>query len=216
MNEHKRQSLPPIFIGCLMSVFLIVSFFLPRIWQDNQRVESLNTLLIIGILCTAIHLVRKTSYVFYSHVWKSVGFSVLLFIPVLNLLVAACQFVWGDLAFMQHPLFTGVLVLFSLPAFCCYFFSVIWLFCVKDKKLMITSSVLDALGLMYIMIRLAERTFLPLFQNAGHEVATVIEKLFSISPYFSLVIYILTFVNFIICAQLFNDHLKNTEDTNKN
>lgn len=206
MNERRKQNLQPAIIGCIMSLLLIVSFFLPRLWQGNQQVESINTLLIISILCIAIHLVRKTSFVFYPHVWKSIGFTVLLLIPVFNLLVAACQFVWGELAFMQHPLFIGFLVLFSLPAFCCYFFTVLLLYCIKDKKLLISSSVLNAFGFIYILIRLADRSVLPMFEHAGREIADLASKLFSVSPYFSLLIYILTFINFIICAGLFRAH----------
>lgn len=217
MIEQKKHSSQPGVIGCFMSVLLIVSFFLPRIWQDNSTVESFNTVLIVVIMCLAVHLVRKTSSLFYDHVWNNLGFTILLIIPVINLIITACQFIWGTHAFMQHPLFTALLILISLPAFCCYFFTVIWLYCKRNKTLMISSTLLDAFGLIYILIRLADRSFLPLAVNAGHEVAVFIERLFSVSPYFSLIIYILAFFNYIICARLFGVSAKSSDIlTNKN
>ncbi len=212
MKEQKKFSAQPTLIGCFMSVLLIISFFLPRIWQNNSTVESFNTVLIVVILCIGVHLVRKTSSLFYSHVWNNIGFILLWLIPVINLIITACQFVWGNLAFMQHPLFTALLVLISLPAFCCYFFTLIWLFYKKNKTLLISTAVLDIVGLIYILIRLTDRSVLPFVETAGHEVTVLVEKLFSVSPYFSLIIYILAFVNYIICAKLFFAPINKSEN----
>ena len=204
MIEQKKYSIKPGFIGCFMSVLLIVSFLLPRIWDKNATVDSFNTILIVIIMCLAIHLVRNTSSLFFDHVWNNFGFTVLWLIPVSNLVITACQFIWEDLAFMQGSLFTAFLILFSLPSFCCYYFTVLWIFCIRDKVLMITSTVLDAIGLFYILVRFADRVFLPLLENAGAEITVFVESMISFSPMFSFAIYVLSFINFIICAKLFS------------
>ncbi len=204
MITQKKLSAKPGLVGCLMSACLIVSFFLPRIWNNNPTVESFNTVLIIIILCLAIHLVRLTSSLFFEHVWNNIGFTILCGIPVFNLLVIACQFIWGNIAFLQTPVFTGMLVLFSLPAFCCYFFSVIWLFCRRERILMIWSTILDAFGFLYCVIRIADRVVFPYIANGGNEIAELTEWLVSFSPWFSLVIYVVAFINFAACAVIFN------------
>ena len=198
MIEQKKFSIKPGLVGCFMSVLLIVSFLLPRIWDKNATVESFNTILIVIIMCLAIHLVRGTSSLFFDHVWNNIGFTVLWLIPVSNLVITACQFVWDDLAFMQGSLFTAFLILFSLPAFCCYYFTVLWLFCIRDKLLMITSTVLDILGFIYILVRLADRVLLPLLENAGTEITGFVDSMVSLSPLFSFAVYVLSFINFII------------------
>lgn len=208
MIEQKKYSPKPGIIGCFMSVLLIVSFFLPRIWKDNPTIESLNTVLIIVIMCLAVHLVRQTSSMFFEHVWNNIGFAILWLIPVSNLITAACQFVWEDLAFMQGSMFTTFLIIFSLPALCCYYFTVIWLFCIREKALMISTTILDAIGLIYMLIRLADRVVLPLVADAGKEIAAFVDSMVSLSPLFSLAIYVLSFINFIICAKLFSGTAK--------
>ncbi len=204
MIEQKKYGIKPGLTGCFMSVLLIVSFFLPRIWENNSTVESFNTILIVVILCLAVHLVRITSALFFEHVWNNIGFVILWLAPVCNLIIAACQFIWEDLAFMQGSLFTAFLILFSLPAFCCYYFTVIWLFCVRNKALTVCATVLDAIGMIYILIRLADRVLLPLLENTGKEITAFVDSMVSLSPMFSLAIYVLSFINFIICANLFS------------
>ena len=55
MITQKKYSALPGLTGCALSLLLIVSFFIPRIWEDNTTAESFNTVLIIVILCIAIH-----------------------------------------------------------------------------------------------------------------------------------------------------------------
>ncbi len=203
MLEQKRYSVKPGLVGAFMSLLLIVSFFLPRIWQNNKTVESFNSVLIIIILCLAIHLVRVTCSLFVEHVWNNIGFTVLWLLPVFNLLVTASQFIWGDLAFFTHPAFVSCLILFSLPAFCCYYFNVIWYYCKRDKTLMITAGILDAVGLVYILIRMTDRVILPLAAGTGKEIAGFIEFMFSLSPWISLSLYVLAFISFVISARVF-------------
>ncbi len=203
MTEQRKFSPKPAFMGFIMSVSLIISFFLPRIWKNNDTVESFNTVFIIIILCIAIHLVRTTSSLFYEHVWNNIGFTVLLGIPVLHLVIIAVQFIWGNPAFMQNPFFTAFLVIFSVPAFFCYYFTVLWLFCRREKSLMLSTIVLDAVGFVYGLIRLADLVILPLFSNAVDGAILFVDRLVSFSPWFSLVIYALSVVNFIICANVF-------------
>lgn len=203
MVEQKKFSTKPGISGCIMSVLLVISFFLPRIWKNNVTVESINTVLIIIILCFAVHIVRSTSSLFFEHVWQNIGFTVLWGIPVFNLLVIASQFIWGNLAFMQTPLFTAFLIMFSVPAFCCYYFTALWVFCRREKTLMLSTTVLDIIGLIYCLIRLTDLVFLPLFSNAGKDITDFVESMVSLSPLFSLIIYVLSLVNFVICASVF-------------
>ncbi len=208
MLEQKRYNAKPGIVGAFMSILLIVSFFLPRIWTNNKTVESFNSVLIIIILCLAVHLVRITCSLFVDHVWNNIGFSVLWLLPVFNLIVTASQFIWGELELFVHPVFVSFLVLFSLPAFCCYFFNVIWFFCKRDKALMISTGILDAVGLIYILIRLADRVFLPLAVDTGKEIASFVEFMFSLSPWISLAVYVFAFISFVICARLFSSSEK--------
>ncbi len=210
MIEQKKYSIKPGLIGCFMSVLLIVSFFLPRIWKNDPTVESFNTILIVITMCLAVHLIRITSLLFYEHVWNNIGFTVLWLIPVTNLIIAGCQFVWEDIPFMQGSLFTAFLIIFSLPAFCCYYFTVIWLFCIRDRILTVSTTILDAVGLIYILIRFADRVILPVIENTGTQIVSFIHTMVSFSPMFSLIVYLLSFVNFIICAKLFNSVQKNS------
>lgn len=201
MNKIKSNILPVI-IGCVISIFLIVSFFLPRIWAGNITVESFNTVLVVITLCLSVHLVRKTSAIFYKNVWNSPFFTMLLLIPVLNLIIIACQFIWGELTFFSHPFFSGVLVLVSLPAFCCYYFSVLFFLTKKKKNLLLSNILLDLAGGIYIIFRLVDRSLFPIAEIYGVEIAAFIEKLFSASSYASLVVYVLAFINFIICGKI--------------
>ena len=212
MLEQKRYSMRPGITGAFMSFLLIVSFFLPRIWKSNQTVESFNSVLIIIILCIAVHLVRVTCSLFKEHVWDNVGFSVLWLLPVFNLVVTAAQFIWGETQLFVHPFFVALLVLLSLPAFCCYFFNVIWLFCKRDKTLMIGASILNAVGLIYILIRLADKVFLPLAEGTGVEIAAFIEFMVSLSPWISLAVYVFSFICFVICSVLFGSPKINAEE----
>ena len=210
MIEQKKYSIKPGLTGCFLSVLLVVSFFLPRLWKNNSTVESFNTILIVLIMSLAVHLIRITSALFYDHVWNNIGFTVLLLIPVTNLITTACQFVWGNISFIQSSLFTAFLIIFSLPAFCCYYFTVIWLFCIKDRALAISTTILDAVGLIYILVRLADRVILPVVEDTGAQMVDFIDTMVSFSPAFSFVIYVLSFVNFIICAKLFNSVKRNS------
>lgn len=205
MLEQKKFTPKPGLTGAFMSILLIVSFFLPRIWENNSTVESINTLLILIIMCIEVHLVRTTSSLFCEHVWENIGFTVLWMLPVFNLLITAAQFVWGSMAFMTHPVFVTLLIIFSLPAFCCYFFTVICIFCKRDKRLIISTIILDVVGIIYLLIRLADKVFLPVLQNEGTEIAVLAESSVSFSPWCSLIIYILSFISFIICAKVFNE-----------
>ena len=41
-------------------------------------------------------------------------------------------------------------------------------------------------------------------ENAGAEITVFVESMISFSPMFSFAIYVLSFINFIICAKLFS------------
>ncbi len=205
MPQQNKFSMKPGITGALMSLLLIVSFFLPRIWANNATVESLNTVIIVVILWFAAKLIKETSELYGEHLWNNKIFPVLMAVPVFNLIVTALQFVIPDASFMLHPVFSALLVISSLPAFCCYYFTAMWLHFKRDKRLIITTVIVDGAGLFYVLIRLADRVIIPALSLLGTEISDVVDKLVSLSPWFSLVIYLLSFANFIICAKIFSE-----------
>lgn len=211
MPQQIKFSMKPGLTGAFMSMLLIVSFFLPRIWEGNTTVGSINTLLIVVIMCLAAKLIKDTSTLYGEHLWVNKIFPVLMSVPVFNLIVTAVQFVVPDAQILQHPVFLGLLVIASLPAFCCYYFTAMWLHFKRDKRLVITSAIVDAAGLLYILIRLSDRVVIPALMLQGNEIDALVDRLVSFSPWFSLVVYILSLANFIICAGVFNEPEGKTE-----
>ena len=205
MPQQIKFSMKPGLTGAFMSLLLIVSFFLPRIWEGNTTVGSINTILIVVIMCLAAKLIKDTSTLYGEHLWVNKIFPVLISVPVFNLIVTAVQFVVPDAQILQHPVFLGLLVIASLPAFCCYYFTAMWLHFKRDKRLVITSAIVDAAGLVYILIRLSDRVVIPALMLQGNEIDALVDSLVSFSPWFSLVVYILSLANFIICAGVFNE-----------
>lgn len=205
MPQQNKYSAKPGITGAMMSVLLTVSFFLPRIWQNNSTAQSLNTVIIVVILCLAVKLVNDTAELYGEHLWSNRIFPLLMAVPVFNLIITAIQFVVPDADFMLHPVFLSLIVIASLPAFCCYYFTAMWLHFKRDKRLVITSAIVDAAGLCYILIRLADRVIIPALSLQGNNISEMVDKLVSLSPWFSLIIYILSFANFIICAKLFSE-----------
>ena len=139
MPQQNKLSIRPCVTGAFMSFLLIVSFFLPRIWEGNSTVGSVNTLLIVVIMFIAVRLVRETSELFGEHLWDNKMFLVLMAVPVFNLITAAVQFVVPDASFMLHPVFLTLLVVLSLPVFCCCYFTVMRFRFRGDRRLAITS-----------------------------------------------------------------------------
>lgn len=203
MKEQRKSSTAPAITGCIISFLLVVSFFLPRLWKTNPNIEAINTILIIVILCLSVHLVRISSSLFFRHVWNNIGFLILIFIPVSYLIITALQFVLADPVFNRNVVFNIYLILISLPAFCCYYFTVLWLYGKRDKTLRSLVVILDIFGFVYCLIRLIDKIYLPLALVSGKDVSDLIDVMDKISPYFSLSIYILSFFSFIICAKLF-------------
>ncbi len=210
MPQQNKFSMKPGIIGALMSVLLIVSFFLPRIWEKNTTVESFNTVLIVVIMCIAAKLIRETSELYGENLWNNKVFPLLMTVPVFNIIMTAVQFVFPGAFFMQHPILLTLLVLSSLPAFCCYYFTAIWLHLRRDRRLIISSGILDVIGLIYVLIRLSDRVIVPSLSLRGTEISAMLDKLVSVSPLVSLVIYIMSFFSFIICAKIFNETDKKT------
>lgn len=209
MTEQRKQSTVPGVIGCVISVFLVISFLLPRIWDQNPKIEAANNILVIAILCLSVHMVRRTSALFVEHVWHKAGFLILWAIPVMNLLVIAIQLVWDNPVISRNVIFNIFLLLISLPAFCCYYFSVLQIYCKKDSLFRAITLILDGTGILYFIMRLTDKIILPLMMVSGHNVRSIIEVVEKLSPYFYFAIYILTFVNFIICIKLLSGAKEN-------
>lgn len=211
MPSQKYFSIKPGITGALMSVLLTVSFFLPRIWEGNSTVGSLNTVIIIVIMCLAAKLVLETAHLYGEHLWSHKIFPMLMSVPVFNIVITAVQFVLPDAGFMLHPVFLTLLIISSLPAFCCYYFNAVLIHFRRDRRLLITTAILDVAGFMYILIRLLDKVILPALSLTGNEISAIVDKLVSFSPWFSLVVYLLSFANFIICAKIFSETDGKTE-----
>lgn len=209
MTEQVKYSSRPGIIGCFMSVLLIVSFFLPRIWTNNSTVESFNTVLIVIILCIAVHLVRITSSQFYEHVWNNISFLILWCIPVAYLVITACRFIWDDLQFMTSAPFTVFLIFISLPSFCSYFFTVTLFHCNRDLRLVVPTVILDVISMIYVLLRLSDKVFIPVALSEGITVPDFVTEIVAFSSLFSLLTYIISFVNFIILVHIFGREKKN-------
>lgn len=205
MPRQNKFSIKPGVTGAFMSLLLIVSFFLPRIWEGNSTVGSVNTILIVVILWLAAKLIKETSELYGEHLWSNKIFPVLMCVPVFNIVVTAVQFVVPNASFMLHPVFVTLLVVLSLPVFCCFYFTAMWIWFKRDKRLVITSTIVDIAGLLYILIRLSDRVIIPALSLQGNEILEVVNKLVSFSPWCSLLIYLLSFANFIICAKVFSE-----------
>lgn len=210
MTEQRKKSAIPGIVGCIISALLVVSFLLPRVWYANPKVDAINNILVIVILCLSVHMVRKTSDMFVEHVWKKTTFLVMLSIPVINLLVTAIQLVWNNPAISRNVLFNVFLLFISLPVFLCYYFSVLQKY-TKNKLFRIISLILDIAGILYFVIRLADKIILPLAMVAGYDLRSIVNVAESLSPWFSFVIYILSFVSFIICIKLFSGAKEKTK-----
>ncbi len=203
MPEQRKKSMIPGIIGCVISVLLVISFFLPKFRYGSPNVDAINNILVIAILCISVHMVRRTSALFNEHVWHKPEFLALWAIPVMNLLVAAVQLVWDSQVIARNVLFNVFLIIISLPAFCCYYFSVLQKY-KKDRLFRIITLILDSTGILYFIARLTDKIILPLMMVSGHDVRNIIGVVEELSPVFSFVIYILSFVNFIICIKLFS------------
>ena len=132
-------------------------------------------------------------------------------VPVFNLITVAVQFVVPDASFMLHPVFLTLLVVLSLPVFCCCYFTAMRLHFRGDRRLAITSVIINCAGVAYILIRLADRVIFPALSLHGNDIADIIDSLVSFSPWFSLLIYLLSFACFIICAKVFSETDGKTE-----
>ncbi len=205
MPQQNKFSIKPGVTGAVMSLLLIVSFFLPRIWEGNSTVGSVNTIIIVVIMYLAARLIKETSELYGEHLWNNKIFLLLMSVPVFNIIITAVQFVVPNASFMLHPVFLTLLVISSLPAFCCYYFTAMLLNFKRDKRLVITSAIVDCAGLLYILIRLSDRVIIPALSLQGNEISEIVDKLVSFSPWVSLLIYLLSFANFIICAKVFSE-----------
>ncbi len=190
MTQHKSDVIRASLKGALMSVLLIISFLLPRIWEGNTTASSFNTLLIVAILLIAASVVRATAALFERTMARIAVFSFLFLIPVFNIAVACVQFVFAEAVNPAPDWFTALLVLFSLPVFCCLYFTAICIFHKKDRRMLITVGVLDVTGVLYVIVRLADKVIVD--AGAG-------EVLSLISPWFSFIIYLISLISFIIC-----------------
>ena len=194
MTQQKSDGIRVTLKGAFMSVLLIVSFLLPRIWENNSIVSSLNTVLIVVILLLSTGVVRSTAALFEQKKAKLIAFSLLFLYPVLNIAVVCFQFVFADTVNPVADWFTAVLVLLSVPVFCCLYFSAVCVFHRRYKPLIVTTAFLDSFGIVYVIVRLADKVIVD--SAAGGVLSAV-------SPWFSFAIYIISLACFIICAHSF-------------
>ncbi len=203
MTQNKSDTIRVALKGAFMSVLLIISFLLPRIWEGNPTVSSFNTLLIVAILLIAANVVRATASLFSKSKAKLAAFSALMLLPVFNIAVACVQFVFADAVNPTAEWFTVLLVLFSLPVFCGLYFTLICIFHKKDRRFFALTAVLDAICILYVIVRLADKVIVA--SDAGGILSVI-------SPWFSFVIYLLSLVFFIICIKVCGGTDENSDE----
>lgn len=188
LKELKIYKLEPAVFGVIICVFLMISRFLGNA-VNSQKLLSLNTVLILVVLCVSVHLVRRTSELFQKHVWNSPWSFVLLLMPLINLVVTGLQFVADAPAFFGSAAFNAALIFVSMPVFMCLYFVYIAFKLPSNKVLGKLSVILSVLGVVYIVFRLVS-IFAPDLPS----------EIFSHYSELSLVIYILSVACFIFSA----------------
>ena len=153
-------------LGMLIGVLLVVSRFLG---DFNERgMNSVNTVLIVAILCLTVHFVRRVSSVRYAHVWES---RVTLFFAaaaLFNLVSAAVQIIFGA-AFLSSFVFSAFAVLLSLPvllSLLALYLSFLYPQYRSARALSLASVGLSAL---YVVFRMGNDVVLPLISYVARK-----------------------------------------------
>lgn len=197
MQKVLKYDFTPGVLGAIASFLLIVSFFLPRIFPGNKGIEAINTVLIVAIMCMCVHLIRRTAAIYHRHVWNSAALVILLLIPAFNLVVTAVQFVSVNLTFMTSLPFTAVLIVFSLPAFFCYYFIYVARKFNNDIRIKIIAAVMTCAAAIYAAMRFSDKIFIPLAVENGVSIPRLVSLIAPKSSSMSLVMYILSACCFI-------------------
>lgn len=197
--------------GYLVSALLIVSRLLSS--SQNAGIKSLNSVLIIVILCLCLHLVRRTSSCFYSHVREDKSAFVLFLMPALNLAVTGLGLLSEGLAAVfASPVFSVVLVLTSIPVFLCGYFIYVSSKLPSLKALRVNTAALSALGGIYVIMRLGHTVLFPLLQTRGQMLSENLLKFFSWNTYLSFIIYLLCIASFyFLSREIKGSHFPETE-----
>ena len=197
MKILPKSKLQPAVIGIVICVLLMISRYLGNA-SASTWLLSLNTVVIIVVLCLSLHLVRRTSELFQKHVWNSVWTLVLLIMPVFNLLVTGVQLIADMPAVLHSPVFNAVLILFSLPVFMCVYFLFLSVNFQDNRTLRILSFILTLSSFVYVIFRLISVIILPTVKASGKTVPEALINLFSHYPEISLLIFLLAIIGFIV------------------
>lgn len=198
-----RFRLIPPFFGCISCIMLIISFIISDYLPNDMKSQAVNTILVIAIMCTSIHLVRTTAALNHSHVWNDTPLVILWFIPVFNLFIIALQFFGGIfLKIFTGYFFTAIMIFLSLPVFFCLYF----LYVSKklfNNRLLYGISLFSALiSVLYVIFRLMDKIIFPLLEETGVMINSILRNISMLNSQFSLFLYIIYFFGFILLCYL--------------
>jgi|GEM_PF-1879207 len=199
MKESKNYKLQPAVFGVFICVFLIISRYLGNS-GSSSRMLSLNTVLIIVLLCLCLHLVRRTSELFQDHVWISPWAVVLLAMPLINLVITGVQLIIDASAVFSSGAFSAALIFLSMPVFMCLYFLYLTYKVPDNRPLRAISVVLSVIGIVYIVFRLLSAVIFPAAVSSGRNINDTLEVICSNYADISLAIYLLSIAGFIISA----------------
>ena len=166
MNDTKN-ALRSMQLGMLIGALLIVSRFLGGFTE--RAVGSVNTVLIVVILCLNVHLVRRVSSIRQAHVWDSRITLAFAAAALFNLLTAGVQIIFGA-AFLSSFAFSAVTVLLSLPVF----LSLMTLYLsslfpeLRSPRALSRAALITA-G-VYVLLRMANDVVLPLISYLSRKI----------------------------------------------
>ena len=202
--------------------------FLPSVWgvvaclllialrffgnAASGLMQAANALLLFCVLCISIHFVRGTAQLYDKHVWELPSLITLICMPVFNLLVMGLALIAPNAAFLRAEWFAVPLVFFSMPAFFCYYFIYVTRRFPKYKSLVVSSALLCAVGLGYILLRLLYKVVFPIAVRRGAEIAPALLRAAGESSSVSIAVYALSIVCFCILGFVFGTENRKEAD----
>ena len=202
MDAILKYKLSPSVCGIVSCLLLIVSRFTMQ--NESSVIGVFNYIIVFITLCFCVHFVRGTAQLFEKHVWEMPSLITLICMPVFNLFVTAMQLIVPGAAFLQHPVFSLILVAFSLPAFFCYYF----IFLVRkfhgDRLFCIVSAALFLVGGTFLLFRMCDSAVLPLLEAyTSIRVDSAVRGVIAVSNRFSFEMYLLIYLLASVCFAAF-------------
>lgn len=206
-----KQKMSPGVIGCAVSLMLIASFFITNFSFGSLRIQAINNVLVIAVMCAVIHLVRRTSALNNTHVWDDPALVFIWCIPVFNLLITAIQFFGGIFSqILTGYFFTVIMILFSLPLFFVHYFVYIpkKVFD-KDGFLKVTMLLLCIVTGIYAVLRICDKVIFPICLTEERYVPELLIKIAGFSSWLALLLDVISLAGFVRLSALLRKNEEN-------